>query len=166
MKVKINNRTADVEMIQQSGNLIEIRVDEKNYNIDLMHNSEGAFSIIEGGHSFDIEIISTIPKKYTAYTLYNTYNLEVLDAESLYLINRGTGGLDLNENTIYSPMPGKVVKILFSEGDVIKKGETAIIISAMKMESEYKSPRDGIVNKIFVAEGDTIEGNQVLIEVV
>lgn len=166
MEVKINNRSADVDIINQSGNLMEIRVDDKIYKVDLMHNSEGTFSIIEGGHSFDIELISTIPKKYTAYTLYNTYNLEVLDAESLYLINRGTGGLDLNENTIYSPMPGKVVKILLAEGDVVKKGETAIIISAMKMESEYKSPKDGVVSKIYVAEGDTIEGNQVLIEIV
>jgi biotin carboxyl carrier protein len=61
-------------------------------------------------------------------------------------------------------MPGKVVKILVSEGDEIKEGENAIIISAMKMESEYKSPKDGIVKQINVKEGDTIEGDQVLIE--
>jgi biotin carboxyl carrier protein len=61
-------------------------------------------------------------------------------------------------------MPGKVVKILVSEGDPIKKGETAVIISAMKMESEYKAPKDGLVKKINIKEGETVEGNQILIE--
>lgn len=164
--VKINNRQAQVEIIRQSGNLLEVRVDGRIYEIDLMHNSEGTFSIIEGGHSIDIELITNSPKKYTAYTLYNTYNLEVIDAESMYLINRGSVGLNIDENTICSPMPGKIVKVLVSEGDVIKKGETAVIISAMKMESEYKSPKDGIIRKVYVKEGETIDGDQILIEVV
>jgi biotin carboxyl carrier protein len=47
---------------------------------------------------------------------------------------------------------------------VIKKGDTAIIISAMKMESEYKSPKDGVIKKIYISEGEPIEGNQLLIE--
>jgi biotin carboxyl carrier protein len=50
---------------------------------------------------------------------------------------------------------------MVSEGDTVKKGDTAIIISAMKMESEYKAPKDGVVNKINVKEGDTVEGNQI-----
>jgi biotin carboxyl carrier protein len=164
--IKINNRTAHVEIINQTGNLMDIKIDGKAYKIDLMHTVGGTFSIIENGHSFDIELISCLhPKKYTAYTLYNTYELEIIDAESQYLLNRGAAGLENNENTIFSPMPGKIVKILVSEGDIIKEGQTAIIISAMKMESEYKSPKDGIVYKIHVKEGETVEGNQVLIEV-
>jgi biotin carboxyl carrier protein len=62
-------------------------------------------------------------------------------------------------------MPGKVVKVLVNEGDVIRKGETAIIIAAMKMESEYKAPADGIVKRVYVKNGDTLEGNQILIEI-
>jgi biotin carboxyl carrier protein len=104
------------------------------------------------------------PKKYTAYTLYKSFEVEVIDAEARYLMNRGANGFGTNEKNISSPMPGKVVKIMVKEGDEIKEGETAIIISAMKMESEYKAPNDGIVKKINVKEGDTIEGNQILIE--
>ena len=47
----------------------------------------------------------------------------------------------------------------------LKKGDTVITISAMKMESEYKAPIDGIVKKINVEEGSTVESNQVLIEI-
>ena len=53
---------------------------------------------------------------------------------------------------------------MVNEGDQVKEGETVIIISAMKMESEYKAPKDGIIKKIHVKNEETIDSNQVLIE--
>lgn len=165
VEIKLNDRVAWVNLLNQNGNVLEVEVDGKIYKVDLMHTADGTFSILEGGHSFNIELVPRErAKKYTAYTLYNEFDVEVIDAEARYLLNRGANGFGSNENTISSPMPGKVVKILVNEGDEIKEGENAIIISAMKMESEYKSPKDGIVKKINVNEGDTIEGNQILIE--
>ncbi|MCG6187617.1 acetyl-CoA carboxylase biotin carboxyl carrier protein subunit [Maribellus maritimus] len=165
VEIKLNNRVAWVNLLNQNGNLLEVEVDGKLYKVDLMHTADGTFSILEGGHSYNIELVPhEQPKKYTAYTLYKEFELEVIDAEARYLLNRGANGFSSNENTISSPMPGKVVEILVNEGDEIKEGENAIIISAMKMESEYKSPRDGKVKKINVKAGDTIEGNQILIE--
>ena len=61
-------------------------------------------------------------------------------------------------------MPGKVVEVMIAEGDVVKKGDTMIIISAMKMESEYKAPKDGMVKKVNVKNQDTVDSNQILIE--
>lgn len=74
--------------------------------------------------------------------------------------------LESNEMNIIAPMPGKVIKILVSEGEQVTKGQTVIILSAMKMESEYKAPADGTIGKVNVTEGDTVEGNQVLIEII
>jgi biotin carboxyl carrier protein len=165
VEVKVGNRIAWVNVLNQQGKLLEIEVDGKIYKVDLMHTADGTFSILEGGRSYNIELVPhEHPKHYTAYTLYQSYDVEIIDAEARYLMNRGANGLGSGENTISSPMPGKIVKVLVNEGDLIKEGETAIVISAMKMESEYKSPRDGIVKKINVKDGDTIEGNQVLIE--
>lgn len=166
LEITINDRTANVKLLSQNGNLLEIEVDNKVYNVDLLHTPDGTFSIIERGKSHNIELVpQNKPKKYTAHTLYHTYDVEIIDAEAKYLINRGTNGAVDNEKTIISPMPGKAVKVLLNEGDVVKKGETVVIISAMKMESEYKSPADGIIKKVNVKEGETIEGNQILIEI-
>jgi len=165
VEVKVGNRVAWVNLLRQNGNMLEIDVDGKMYKVDLMHTADGTFSILEGGRSHNIELVPhEHPKHYTAYTLYQSYDVEIIDAEARYLMNRGANGIGSGENTISSPMPGKVVKVQVKEGDPIKEGETAIIISAMKMESEYKSPKDGIIKKVNVKDGDTIEGNQVLIE--
>lgn len=165
VEIKVGDRIAWVNLLSQNGNILDIEVDGKRYKVDLMHTADGTFSILEGGHSYSIELVPhKEPKKYTAYTLYQSYDLEVIDAEARYLINRGGNGFDSNENTISSPMPGKVVSVLVKEGDTVKEGETVIIISAMKMESEYKAPKDGVVKKVNVKNEDTIEGDQVLIE--
>jgi len=165
VEIKVGERVAWVNLLNQDGNILEIDVDGKVYKVDLMHTADGTFSILENGYSHNIELVpGDEPKKYTAYTLYQSYDLEVIDAEARYLMNRGGSGFDSNENTISSPMPGKVVSVLVKEGDTVKEGETVIIIAAMKMESEYKATKDGVVKKVNVKNEDTIEGNQILIE--
>ncbi|WP_321373954.1 biotin/lipoyl-containing protein [uncultured Draconibacterium sp.] len=165
VEIKIGDRVAWVNLLKQDGNILEIEVDGKVYNVDLMHTADGTFSILQGGHSYNIELVpDTTPKKYTAYTLYDNFDVEVVDAEARYLQNRNANGNGQGDNKISSPMPGKVVKVLVEEGDVVKEGDTVIIISAMKMESEYKAPKDGTVKKVNVTNQDTIDSNQVLIE--
>ncbi|HYQ56927.1 MAG TPA: biotin/lipoyl-containing protein [Draconibacterium sp.] len=165
VEIKIGNRVAWVNLLKQEGNNLEVEVDGKIYNVDLMHTADGTFSIIESGHSYNIELVpEPTPKKYTAYTLYDSFDLEVIDAEARYLLNRNANGGGQSENKITSPMPGKVVKVLVEKGDKVKEGDTVIIISAMKMESEYKAPKDGTVKKVNVKAQDTVDSNEVLIE--
>ena len=165
VEIKIGDRVAWVNLLKQEGNMLAIEVDGKKYEVDLMHTADGTFSIIENGHSYNIELVPKDgPKKYTAYTLYETFEVEVIDAEARYLQNRNAGGAGAAESKISSPMPGKVVKVLVTEGDPVQAGQTIVIISAMKMESEYKAPKDGIVKKVYVRNEETVDGNQVLIE--
>lgn len=164
IEIKIGDRVAWVNLLKQDGNLLEVDVDGKTYKVDLMHTADGTFSILEGGHSYNIELVPEAPKKYTAYTLYDTFDVEVIDAEARYLKNRNVNGTGSADNKVLSPMPGKVVKVLVKEGQEVKEGETVIIISAMKMESEYKAPKDGVVKKVHVTAEQTIDSNQVLIE--
>ena len=167
LEIKINDRIAQANLIDQDGNILKIEVDGKIYEIDLLHTSDGTFSIIEGGNSYNIELVpGNEQKKYTAHTLYDTYDITIIDAESRYLNNRNPNGASSKSKSISSPMPGKIVKILVKEGDIIKEGETAIIISAMIMEGEYKAPATGMVKRINVAEGDVILSDQILIELV
>lgn len=166
IEIKLDNRVASVELLEQNENFLKVKVDDKVYDVDLMHNDEGVFSILSRGRSYNIELVqSDKPKHYLAYTLYSNYDVEVIDAETRYLRNRGAGVMQSSEKQVSSPMPGKVVKIPVSLGDRVAKGDTVVVISAMKMESEYKAAVDGVISKICVSEQETIGANQVLIEI-
>lgn len=62
-------------------------------------------------------------------------------------------------------MPGKIVKIMVNEGDQVEKGQTLIILEAMKMENEIKCGVDGVVKTIHVNEGDALEQGVLMMEV-
>ena len=62
-------------------------------------------------------------------------------------------------------MPGKVVKILCKNGDKVEKGQTLLILEAMKMENEIKSGVTGQVKNIHVKAGDALENGVLMIEV-
>ncbi|CAF0801981.1 unnamed protein product [Rotaria sp. Silwood1] len=65
---------------------------------------------------------------------------------------------------IGAPMPGQVLDIKIKEGDSIKKGDTVIVLSAMKMETVVKSTMDGKVKKIHVKVGQQIHGDDLVVE--
>ncbi|MCB0280641.1 MAG: acetyl-CoA carboxylase biotin carboxyl carrier protein subunit [Calditrichaeota bacterium] len=64
---------------------------------------------------------------------------------------------------IKSPMPGMVIQVLVKEGQEIKKGDSLLILSAMKMENELKAEFSGTISKILARDGVAVEKNQLLL---
>jgi biotin carboxyl carrier protein len=164
LDIKVNDRIAKVKLISRDKNLVKVSVDDKIYNIDLCKVEENEYSVLQNGRSFNIEVIEgDSPKRYIANTYYKSYEIEIIDAETRYQQNRSKGMSDQAQNTISTPMPGKVVRILVKEGENVTAGQTIIVVSAMKMESEYKVSRDATIKKILVHIGDTVQSHQPLI---
>ncbi len=64
----------------------------------------------------------------------------------------------------FAPMPGKVVKVLVSEGQEVTSGQTLVIMEAMKMEHSIGAPHDEVVVEVRVEEGQQVsEGHVVVI---
>ncbi|NLM29808.1 MAG: sodium-extruding oxaloacetate decarboxylase subunit alpha [Methanomicrobiales archaeon] len=66
---------------------------------------------------------------------------------------------------VKSNMQGMVLQVLTQKGSNVKKGDTLIVLEAMKMENPIRSPRDGTVGEIFVNSGDVVQNGDVLIVV-
>lgn len=165
LQIKINGRNANVMLHKHEGNVYEIEVDGRMYKLDAMMVERGVYSVLYDNISYNVELIEKDDiRHYNVNTYYHSYDVEIIDAEAKYRLNRGVDELD-DIKKIASPMPGKVVKIPVKVGDELKAGDTVIIVSAMKMESEYKVQKDRIVKQILVKEGDTVDGDQTLVVV-
>ena len=165
LEIKVKDRTAKIEVLEQKGSVYRVKIDDREYELDVEKVEEGVYSVIHNGASVNMEMIEgDKANKYNVNAGKEHYDVEIIDAASRYKAASG-GDLEGGDRFIASPMPGKVVKLLVSEGDKVEKGQTVIIISAMKMESEYKSVFDGVVKKVFVKEGDTTEANSPLVEI-
>ena len=95
------------------------------------------------------------------------YVLQVEDEREKRL--RASMGGELPENIDFhlrAPMPGLVVAVPISEGQVVQKGDLLIILESMKMQNELISPRPGTISRVRVKPGDSVEHKETLLSVV
>ena len=67
--------------------------------------------------------------------------------------------------SVKAPMPGKVVRLLVSEGDEVVAGQGVVVVEAMKMQNEMKSPFAGKVVSIAVKEHEAVIAGSVLLTI-
>lgn len=95
-------------------------------------------------------------------------NETLVSNSEVYKVYRGYKPSGLNKGgagALITQMPGKVVKIFKKEGDTVTKGETVLILEAMKMENEIKSGADGIIKSINIKEGQALEAGFLMVEI-
>ena len=66
------------------------------------------------------------------------------------------------QGAVKTPLPGVILQVKCNVGDTVKRGQTLIILEAMKMENEIVAPQDGTVASINVNKGDSVEAGQTL----
>lgn len=92
-----------------------------------------------------------------------TVSLEMIDPLALKRSSRGddsgAGGV------LKALMPGRVVRLLVEKGEAVRRGQSLLILEAMKMENDIQSPVDGVVDELFVNAGDTVEAGAQLLHV-
>jgi biotin carboxyl carrier protein len=64
-----------------------------------------------------------------------------------------------------SPMPGRVLRVCVSVGDLVTTRTEVLVVEAMKMENQLFAPCDGRIEAIFVKVGDTVEAQAALLSI-
>jgi biotin carboxyl carrier protein len=59
-------------------------------------------------------------------------------------------------------MPGKVLRLLVKEGDVVEAGQGLLVVEAMKMQNEVRSPKTGTVEKLLAKENQAVNAGDIL----
>jgi biotin carboxyl carrier protein len=66
--------------------------------------------------------------------------------------------------SLSAPMPATVIRVLVAAGSRVKKGETVVLLEAMKMELPIRSLSDGTIAVVRCHEGELVKADQILIE--
>ena len=164
MEMHIGDRVADVTLVNKEGNKVELTIDGKPVEVDIVMAENGSCSLLHNGNSYNIELIrGESGKNYDVNMFYRSYHVDVVDTQAKYLRMR-KGADERQADKIVAPMPGKVVSIPVKVGDKLCVGDIAIVLEAMKMQSNYKVTSDCTVKAVLVSEGDAVQDNQTLIE--
>lgn len=123
-----------------------LKVDNKIFEASLLSNSNGTVDVFINKKLFKVNVLTALQDK------------------ALKLIQQSEVNKS-HQTKIKSPMPGLVLKINKNIGDIVYKGETVLVLEAMKMENEIKAPVDGKIEEMYAEPGLAIEKNFLLFSI-
>ncbi|EMZ9875832.1 biotin/lipoyl-binding protein [Campylobacter upsaliensis] len=134
---------------------------------------EKGIAFLKGEAKVNVRKLSTMPKpisaeenKFTVSVNGNKYHVDLhagFDKDvNVKNVQKIPHNESVSENAIQAGISGNVFKILIKENDEIKKGQTIMILEAMKMEIEVQAQKDGIIEQICVGVGDAVSESDTL----
>jgi len=79
-------------------------------------------------------------------------------------IDHGQDADQADEGSLFSPMPGRVIKVNVKSGDEVNRGSILLVVEAMKMENNITASADARVEKVLVKIGDMVQPKTQLIQ--
>jgi len=161
----INDKTYLIEINDER----KVIIDDKEYTVDFETvNGQPVYSLLIDGRSYEAYVSEgEEANDWQVLLRGDLYNTRVEDEREKRLRAAGgaASGAHSGEFNLKAPMPGLIVAVPVSEGQVVTKGEILIVLESMKMQNELKCPRDGTVMRIKVKARDSVDQGQVMVTV-
>lgn len=142
-----------------SGKSYRATIGEQQVDVEILQSKDGKLDLLIDGKRVTAYVSSDGAKRWV------TVNGQTLVLTKSSSTRRGGHGHHHTAGELTAPMPGQVRAVNVSEGEAVTKGQTLLLLEAMKMEIRVQAPSDGVVKKVFVKPGQTVEREQNLIEV-
>ena len=129
-----------------------------DYTVDV-HGIEDNLAHLEvNGTPYDVEIHRKVQKSKTP-----TLVRPAMKEQARPSIHKKEGG---SSHPILAPLPGNILSMHVSKGDIVEKGQLLLVMEAMKMENRVLSDRAGVVETMRVQVGDAVLQGDILLEIV
>ncbi|MEI6806317.1 MAG: acetyl-CoA carboxylase biotin carboxyl carrier protein subunit [Myxococcaceae bacterium] len=160
-----------LEPVQTQESQYLITLDGHDYRVDAHSMLSEIVTTIIDGKSYDIDIekqniSDPLDGRLGVRVLGRVVYLEMLDERHKKM--KDAQAVRFSESglvRICSPMPGKILRLLVSEGDLVTEGQGLAVVEAMKMENELKSSKSGHVKEVFKKQGDSVDGGALLLTI-
>ena len=156
MKLTFDNVTLE---LTPSGKTYRISSGDETAEVELLRAENGKLDLLVDGRPVSAYVSSDGAKRWVTVN-GRTYQFTKQSGR-----RTAAGGHHHAAGELTAPMPGQVRAVNVSEGDEVTKGQTLIVLEAMKMEMKIQAPMDGVVSSLSVEAGQTVEREQLLIVV-
>ena len=148
--LKINGEKIEFSINQRVNNTLHLCFLSKTFVIDLLEDNGVEMILRVNGKNhkvfrFDDHVI------VDGYDVHFQENKERIQREKTM-------------DSMRSPMPGRIVRIMVKEGDRIHKGDIILLMEAMKMEHTVRADSDGLVKEIYYKEDDFVSEDVELVK--
>lgn len=178
----VNGQTYRVDA-RENNKQQDIIIDGTTYKIDWLSlaplatdirsqaGTGGRYSLIIAGKSYEV-FARLIPLAaedsglvYEIILGEQRFEVQVEDEREKTLAGSVKSAHDSGEARIRAPMPGLVIGVPIEPGSTVTRGQTVIVLEAMKMENDLAAPRSGIIKEIKVKRGQTVNQGDILVTI-
>jgi oxaloacetate decarboxylase alpha subunit len=143
--------------------LVRVKVDAREYLIDITNPSPGFYSLVVEGKVFSAFVSQRRGKREVQVGNLSA-SIDVAPAQGQRPSAKSAAVVG-GRQEISAPMSGRVVRVLVHDGQIVQDGESLVIIEAMKMETEICAAARGQVKDIQVTADMAVEAGQLLLVV-
>ncbi|MBX3187374.1 MAG: hypothetical protein KF819_10185 [Labilithrix sp.] len=146
-----------VDLTELPSGELDVRVDGKRVAVDVVALN-GTLSVRIDGQMVDLTTEGSAPELGTVASGHRAYVRVESERERAAAAARKAGATS-GGDSVRSPMPGRVVRLLVGPKQKVVKGETLCVIEAMKMENEIKAKGPATIAEVHVTEGAAVDAN-------
>ena len=157
LKLRYDEQKNDL-IVKRDGSLVTVEVCGETQSIDLLdQTTEQLIYVINGvRRTIDYAIEANVIYLDSANGNIAVENITYLPPETAEVAGDGK---------IRAPMDGSIINVMVNAGDAVSKGQTLLILEAMKIQQQIKSDVDGIVGEIVGQAGQQVKKRQILLNV-
>jgi biotin carboxyl carrier protein len=159
----VNDRSETVQVTGRDGRY-RVTVGDRTIEVDARRLADGLHSLLIDGVSHVADVSST-ERGALVELDGSTYLVEIEEHARPVIRTRAGAGTSAAGQTIKAPLPGKVTHVAVAVGDRVKRGDTVVVIEAMKMENEFKAAAAGTVTEVRVQAGQAVNPGDVLVQI-
>jgi acetyl/propionyl-CoA carboxylase alpha subunit len=146
----------------------ERRIDGRPVGADLRLIAPGLYSVVLDGRAHEVTVEPGDGDDLRV-TVDGRSGRYLAEDERLRAARAGAGRRSATRDgggyAVAAPMPGRVIAVPVAVGDTVERGQTVVVLEAMKMESALSTPRAGRVAEVLVGPGQAVQQRQVLVRI-
>ena len=156
--VEITGAERSVDIQRADGRMV-CAIDGRAVDVDVVDFGRGVYSLLIGGRSIEVRVEA----RGEALRVTSGGREFIASIRDPRRYRPGSAGAATEgRQHVNAPMPGKVVHLLVSGGEVVEAGQGLLVVEAMKMQNEIRSPKAGTVEKVLVVEGQPVNAGDTL----
>jgi len=157
-EMEVDGRLCSLDLDERDGAVVA-NVDNRGYDVQVLRPEPGVYVFVLGSDVYEARVWQSEPGSFRVQVRDRSFLARIIDRK--HRRPAADHGLHGTQQLV-SAMPGKVVKVLVKQGDMVSAGQGVVVVEAMKMQNEIKSPKAGRVIELRVTAGATVNANQVL----
>ncbi len=160
MRYRFQHREQIYEVsIEREGSKYLAEVDGLPLEFELIDSQPGILILRTGGQTLTLYWARQASEQWISLNGC-TYRLD--RPASRRASSRGEDSLG---ESVRAPMPAQVRAVQIAEGELVEKGQTLMLLEAMKMEIQVKAPLDGRILRLLARDGQSVDKDQLLVEI-